>query len=278
MDKLFRSLPPFKGKQRLARVLLRNAIKNRRNLEITGKYGCGYIIPNVMESVGFEIFINGAYEPEIQELIIKLLPLNGCFFDLGANIGSIVVPVAKRRPDVKAIAVEAAPWVFAYLEKNILINELKNVQLVNNALFDEDDKELDFFSPEGDFAKGSLSPVFTKEGVKVKSKKVDTIAKDLKIEKIDLIKIDVEGFEYFVFKGGENLLKSDEAPILVFEFVDWGEKQARGLEPGSAQRLLLEMGYTLYEIRDNKLLKRDTIFTSGYYNMVASKKEIPYSF
>ena len=238
------------------------------------KYNCTYLLPNIQENVGFDIFINGAYEPEIQDLICKLLPANGCLLDLGANIGSIIAPVALRRPDIFAVGVEAAPWIFTYLEKNISKNDLKNVRLINKALFDQDDIELDFFSPHDKFGKGSLSPVFTQEGIKIKTKKVDTLIKDLQIEKADLIKIDVEGFEYFVFKGAENLLKRPDAPVIIFEFVDWAEESAMGLKAGSAQRLLMEMGYSLYEIHGSQLIKIETQKEHGGTNFVASKHVI----
>ncbi len=271
---LFRKFPPFKGKERLARLLMAGTIKKSTDVEVSGRHGCTYLLPNIIENVGFDIFINGDYEPPIQDLIFRLLPQNGCFLDLGANIGSILVPAAVRRPDVQAVGVEAAPWIFAYLNKNIEKNKLSNVRVVNKALFDEDDRELDFFSPHDKYGKGSLSPVFTSEGVKVKTIKVDTLVKNLGIGKVDLIKIDVEGFEYFVFKGAEALLKSAAAPLIIFEFVDWAEKRAMDLEPGAAQRLLVENGYTLYEIRDHALVKMDTVFTSGSYNLLASRQQV----
>lgn len=274
LDALFRKLPPFKGKERLARLLLAGAIKNKTDVEIAGRYGSTYLLPNIIENVGFDIFINGDYEPPIQDLIYRLLPKNGCFLDLGANIGSIIVPTAIRRPDVQAVGVEAAPWIFTYLSNNIERNKLSNVKVINRALFDEDDKELDFFSPHDKFGKGSLSPVFTSQGVKVKTIKVDTLLNNLGIEKVDLIKIDVEGFEYFVFKGAELLLKSAAAPLIIFEFVDWAEKQAMNLDPGAAQRLLVENGYILYEIRGHSLKKMDGVLTSGSYNLLASRQPI----
>lgn len=274
MDKFLRALPPFKGKERLARLLLTGAVKNKTDVQVMGKYNCIYLLPNILENVGFDIFINGEYEPGIQELIYKLLPIKGCFLDLGANIGSIVVPAAKRRPDIQAVAVEAAPWIFTYLQKNISINGLENVKAVSYALFDSDDKELSFFSPRDKFGKGSLSPVFTQQEVKVKSKRLDTLVQELDLKKVDLIKIDVEGFEYYVFKGAEKLLKTLDAPIIIFEFVDWAEKQAKGLAPGSAQRLLMEMGYLLYQVHGSEITKIETCLTSGASNLIASKKEL----
>lgn len=121
---------------------------------MTGKYGCKYLLPNIIENIGFDIFINGQYEPEVHSLLLRLIPKNGSFLDLGANIGSIIVPLCKQREDIVAVGVEAAPWIFKYLQENIFRNDLKNVRLVNNALFNEDDRDLDFFSPADTFGEG----------------------------------------------------------------------------------------------------------------------------
>jgi FkbM family methyltransferase len=271
IDKFFRKLPLFKGKERLARFFFKNRIQYERNITVKGKYRCQYILPNIGENVGFEIYINGQYESNIQDLLVKLIPKNGVFLDLGANIGSILIPVCKRRPDIKAVAIEAAPWLFSYLERNVEINKLANSKLLSFALFDRDNCEMDFFSPEDKFGKGSLSPVFTASGVKVNTKKIDTVLAEMQLVGVDVIKIDVEGFEYFVFKGAEKLLQQIHAPIIVFEFVDWAEKRAMGLEPGTAQQYLVDNGYQLYAIKGGKVEKIEKPFVSGACNLIASK-------
>lgn len=274
MDSLFRQLPAFKGKARLARWLMAKNVNSKKDVAVTGKYGVQYVLPNIIESIGFDVFINGEYEPGIQDLICKLLPKNGSFLDLGGNIGAIVLPVAKRRPDIRAFSVEAAPWIFQYLDANLKRNKLDNVRLINNALFDKDDIDLDFFSPHDKYGKGSLAAVFTSDAVKVRSKKIDTLVAELGLERVDIIKIDIEGFEYFAFRGAEKLLQGPAAPRIIFEFVDWAEARANGLQPGAAQQLLMEMGYLLYEIRDDKLIKCGRFFTEGSFNIIASKTEL----
>jgi hypothetical protein len=82
----------------------------------------------------------------------------------------------------------------------------------------------------------------------------------------------VEGFEYFVFKGGSDLLQSPGAPHIIFEFVDWAEKAAMGLQPGAAQKLLLEAGYQLFVLEGDKPVKMESIIESGACNIFASKK------
>ncbi len=170
------------------------------------------------------------------------------------------------------IAVEASPCIFTYLSKNVSANALKNVRLINKALFDKDDEERDFYSPDIKYGKGSLLPVFSKNPIKVMTKKVNSIVRDYSFQKVDTIKIDVEGFEYFVFCGADELLGKEDAPDIVFEFVDWAESQAMGLLPGAAQELLLKKGYRLYRLEKDALLKLDEPLKVGASNLFASKK------
>ncbi|MBV4357853.1 FkbM family methyltransferase [Pinibacter aurantiacus] len=269
---LLRSLSNFKGKNRLVKTLYKKTIETATDIRIKGKYNCEYLVPNLKEIIGFSIFADGVYEPETIQLINKLLPQNGCFLDLGANIGAISTPVSAMRPDVKIVSVEAAPWIYAYLKNNIETNGLKNVHIVNKALFDKDDIEIDFYAPEVQFGKGSMAPVFTQNAVKVQAIKVDTLVRQFNIDKVDVIKIDVEGFESFVFNGATELLNRPVAPDIIFEFVDWAENSVPGIKVGAAQEVLLKAGYKLHRIDGDKLTELKEIQTAGSGNMLATKK------
>lgn len=268
------NLPNFKGKRRLVKFLYGKRIDAAEEITIAGKLNCKYLVPNLQENVGLDIFVNGVYEEETIDLLRTTIPNGGIYLDLGANIGAILVPLCKTRPDIQALAVEAAPWIYKYLDHNVSLNQLKNVQLINNALFHEDDKELNFFSPRDKYGKGSLAPVFSSEPTKVITKRVDTLVSQYNLQKVDVIKIDVEGFEHFVFRGAQNLLSNTSAPDIIFEFVDWAEEQAMGLAPGAAQQLLKEMGYRLYKMEGNKLIELKDILRKGACNLLASKKNI----
>jgi FkbM family methyltransferase len=269
-----RKLPEFKGKHFLSRIFFKKEITDVTDIWVNGKYNCHYLLPNLKEHVAFEIFINGIHEYDTHNFLLSRLPANGVFLDLGANIGAITIPLCKRRPDVKAIGVEAAPWIFNYLKQNIEKNGLdKNVSLYNYALFDEDKKLMPFFSPKEKFGTGSLSAVFTDTPVEVESIRVDTILKKAGINKVDLIKIDIEGYEYYAFKGAEALLTAPDAPDIFFEFIDWTEDLAKGIEKGSAQTILKEWGYHLYKIEDNKTVPLPKIITEGGLMIYATKNK-----
>ncbi|MEP6749375.1 MAG: FkbM family methyltransferase [Bacteroidota bacterium] len=273
MAALFRQLPDFKGKQRLAKYLLKADIQQAKDLQVTGKSGINYLLPNLVENVGFNIFINGINEPETCRLLNSIIPQNGFFIDIGANIGSITVPVCKSRPDIKALAIEAAPWIYAYLQRNVQDNQINNVKLINCAAYDQDGLQKDFFSPHDKYGKGSLASVFTDQAVKVQTRTIDALLKEMNITKVDAIKADIEGFEYFAFKGAKELLSRKDAPMIFFEFVDWAETRAQNLEAGAAQRLLIEYGYSLYLVdNNNKRNKIDGHLTTGASNILAVKE------
>lgn len=273
MYTLFSKLPSFKGKGRLFNLLALNEVKGLRNFDFKGKLDCVYHLPNALESVARGILINGIYEKEIHDILKQLIPKNGVFLDIGANIGAISIPLKKARPDISMVCIEAAPQVYYYLRKNIDSNGLHDIKAFNNAVYNEDDLTLQFFSPAEQFGKGSLSPVFTQEGVSVSTVKIDTLLGNLGINKVDTIKVDVEGYEYFVFSGAEQLLKAADAPDIIFEFGDWTEENAKGVEIGDAQRVLKSYGYKLYLVeKEISKVPLTQVLTKGSAMLFATKK------
>jgi FkbM family methyltransferase len=273
LESILRGIPDFKGKRRMAKYLFQNRIRKGKDLMIIGKGDCLYKLPNLSDSLALDIFVNGIYEEETHEFLLTRIETNGLFLDLGANIGSITIPLCKKREDISCVAVEAAPWIFNYLNFNIEINGLKDrVQTVNKAITDQEGGQLPFYSPVEKFGKGSLSPLFTEEAIMVDRVTIDTLLRKFHPGKsVSMIKIDIEGFEYFAFQGGKKLLQSQHAPDIILEFVFWAEEQA-DVEKGAAQRLLQEWGYNLFLMEGNKLIPLEAPLIEGGGLIFASKK------
>jgi len=97
LDRLLRKLPDFRGNRRVSKDLLGSKILQKTDLTVKGKFGCTYILRNIQETIGFEIYINGIYEQETIDFILsRLTGTDGVFLDIGANIGAITIPVCKR--------------------------------------------------------------------------------------------------------------------------------------------------------------------------------------
>jgi FkbM family methyltransferase len=273
LDALFRKLPAFKGKRRLARLLLRGKIRNSKDLVMNGRFGVKYKLPNLIENVAFDIFVMGIYEPEYIQFLTSILPPNAVMLDLGANIGSICIPVAKMRPDIKVVAVEASANVFKYLKDNVELNNCKNVSLENYALSLADNEQVAFYSPEEKFGKGSMSAVYTDKAEYATTITLDTLVAKYGFKKVDVIKIDVEGYEATVFKGGKKLLSSPDAPVILFEYAHWAESLARDTRPGDSQKELLQSGYSIYDLSDpRRPVLLDKPLGEGTFMMMADKK------
>jgi FkbM family methyltransferase len=275
LENIFRTLPDFKGKRRLGRWLFRNKINTASNIEVVVPSGILYQLPNLKEALAYDIFINGIYEQGTHEFLLQSLPVSGLFLDLGANIGSISIPLLKKRPDLQCIAVEAAPWIFDILENNVQRNSLTGqMRLFNRALWDTADVELPFYSPEDKFGTGSLSPVFTRKSVPVRSITIDDLIEICGVKRVDVIKIDIEGYEYFAFLGARKLLERSDAPDILFEMVDWAQQLA-GVNAAAEQEVLRGFGYNIF-CWDATLKKwvQSPNQTTGFHMLLASKKSI----
>lgn len=249
MYKFLQKIPNFKGKMRLSGLLFKNK-KEVRTFFLPNKIK--FTVPNLIENVSFELFINGIYEEKYLNLITDNIPLNGTFIDVGANVGAISVLLAKRRPDIKIHAFEASPNVFKYLLKNKEQNGLLNLNVYNLAIHVKDDLELPFYSPLDLNGKGSFSPVFTNEAEMVKTLSLDTFFINNLIFP-NFIKIDVEGFEALIFESMDIYLSSKNVCPILFEFVDWAEKSAK-YEIGAAQACLLKKKFILKDLETGLIL------------------------
>ncbi len=270
LSKFYRKFPDFKGKQRLGRMLFKKQIETEIDLVVKGKYDINYLLPNIKENIGYEIFINGIYEKETVDFICSKLTFGSIYIDIGANIGSIVIPVSKKMGNIHGLCIEASPTVYGYLEKNMLANQIENIKIINIAISDTDNKLVSFYSPSGQFGKGHMSGIIKEESINVETIKLDSLLQNYQIANPDFIKIDIEGFEYFAFKGAQSVLFQEKAPDILFEFEDWAESRA-GLKPGSAQSFLLNSGYKLYKLEKNQLSLINSPLEKGSFMIYASK-------
>lgn len=174
----------------LTRFQIKHKLFNRKNAKVNEyffKYKFSAYDYSTIEFLFNEVFISNEYyfEPSTQEPFI---------IDCGANIGMSILYFKKLFPGSKIIAFEANPYAFKLLEENMKVNEIKNVELHNIALFDKE-TEISFFI--GENIGTLLGSIKAERGgsneLKIKAQKLSNYLKN--IERVDLIKMDVEGAE-----------------------------------------------------------------------------------
>jgi FkbM family methyltransferase len=209
-------------------------------------------LPSYAEPIAQHIFTFGAYESETRDYILRFLPQEGVFVDVGANIGALAIPIANARPRASILCIEADPNIYSLLQRNVARNGCTGIRTVSCVAGANDGELIPFYlAPDEKFGMGSVGPQFGVAPLMLKQRRLDCLLDDYGMHRIDVVKIDVEGFELDVLRGGERLLGSPQPPVIVFEFADWAEARIVGQTPGGAQDLLLNYGYRLFHLEPN---------------------------
>jgi FkbM family methyltransferase len=236
------------GKIRLGRMLLR-PFRSQAPAVLKDRAGCIYVMPSYAEPTALHTFTFGAYEQNTQEVILNFLPETGTFIDVGANIGTLAIPIANARPWASVICIEADLNIHRFLQENLNRNGCERVQVVSCVAGATDGQLVAFYrAPDDKFGMGSLGPQFCNVPIMLQQQSLDNMLTRMDIYQVDVIKIDVEGAEVGVLHGAQRLLASERPPTVVFEFADWAEARIAGQQPGDAQELLLASGYRLFRL------------------------------
>ncbi|HXZ80687.1 MAG TPA: FkbM family methyltransferase [Terriglobales bacterium] len=205
---------------------------------------------DVTTPVGRAIYIYGCWDYALTRLLDTLLEPGMCFFDVGANVGYFSLLAARRCSRV--FAFDPAPAIYRQLCSNVALNPGLNIHPFDLALSDQSGP-VDFWVANGAEQNGnsSLQRCDNSVQISVQASTLDAFVAEHRIPKIDVMKIDVEGAEDAVFRGGGDALASS-APDIVFEAL-----------PGShAGDLLLPFGYRIYEFRHQRAYQARNLFAS----------------
>ncbi|MFH1457235.1 MAG: FkbM family methyltransferase [Patescibacteria group bacterium] len=164
------------------------------------------------------------FENETINMLIKYLRSGMNIIDIGANVGLYSIIAGKIiGTKGKIWAFEPSSDTIEKFKKNVILNKLENIKIEKCALGDEDDQMIELVLEQG-FGDGHryLNKDFKKnkniqEHEKIKVIKLDTYFKDREKEKIDLVKIDVEGSELHVLKGAHEIIKNNANIVIIFE-------------------------------------------------------------
>lgn len=206
-------------------------------------------------TIGWHVAFFGTYEPESREIFRAVLPAGGVAVDIGANVGWHTLLMARLVAEGgRVLAAEANPSVRRRLEEHLKLNRFAHVDVIPFAIA-EGEGTVEFYGPEAnavDSGDGHVvaSAVDGPRGtIRVETRSLDAIVAAKEIQRMDLIKIDVEGYEWPVFRGAEESIRRFR-PHIVFEFNE--EYASRG---GGTPQLLDEFfqrhRYKLYSIGRN---------------------------
>lgn len=141
---------------------------------------------------------------EKDEVVLRgLLRRGDVFVDVGANVGVLSLVASKFVGDSgRVFSIEPHPRTVRYLEGNVELNAARNITVVHAAVGDrEGAAEISSLRSDDQNRIGET-------GVSVPLRTLDSILPEMRIR---LLKIDTEGFELFVLRGAERVLRATDA-------------------------------------------------------------------
>lgn len=213
--------------------------------------------------IGKHILLHGGFERQTIKTAMELLNGGGTFVDVGANFGLFSV-ILSEDPSVRCCAIEPDHDNFALLMRNLALNNRRNVSAINCAVSDAPGLLAMRQLFEGN--RGTVRPVVSgpvaaeNEGTRwVGALSLDAILDTLEVDRIDCLKIDVEGYEFEVLKNIDWASKRRPRAIIC-EYMKCPDPYF-GKDHFDVFRLLTEAGYEPFDVTGAPLhdVHRDTM-------------------
>ena len=176
------------------------------------------------EGIDLSVWLLGAFEPRTLNQIAPYLKKAKTVVDVGANIGTFTLPAAALLDDQSVVfSVEPTEYAHGKLLRNIALNPqlAGKIHVRQEFLCSEEVTQV----PTEIYSSWELSSAEQKNPIHLgilkkttgaKANTLDALARELGLSKIDLIKIDVDGYELDVLKGATRVLRESK-PVLLIE-------------------------------------------------------------
>jgi FkbM family methyltransferase len=218
------------------------------------------VIPQKVKIDGADLFLNpndpvlssavafGVYEPYEQCLFREVCKPGFTVIDLGANVGLYSVIAAKAGVS-QVVSIEPDPESISFLQKTAVENRLSNILPISAACGNRSGM-VDLYQCEDNKADSRLYDLTgTRAKIQVEMVRLDDLLDRLKISHVDLIKMDIQGFEALALQGMHKTIQRSPKIKLLCEFWPWGI-QATGVSPQSFLDDLVSLGFTFQLINE----------------------------
>ncbi|MBD1903541.1 FkbM family methyltransferase [Trichocoleus sp. DQ-A3] len=238
-----RCLPKVRGAGVIANVVKKIYNRKSRNIVITDIFDFKMEV-NPKECVdGGILFYPQLYDYKEIAFIKQNLPANSCFLDVGAHIGFYSLLASRLVGEKgKVVAIEADPYTYNKLLKNIWLNNTKNIQPLNVGISDQQEILKLGLNLTGN--RGGNGFLFANSNsIDIQCYPLHEVLSQQGIKQIEGAKFDIEGFEFRVLTKFFAAAACELYPkFIIIEYnPDWIEKAG-----GNAIELLQSKGYKIY--------------------------------
>jgi FkbM family methyltransferase len=246
-------MPGFSPLSRLTRYAQRGLIRNHDiashflpDRYAAYRFAGGRIFLNIKESPMMLMRAFGLYEPQKMEIVSKLLKSGSTFIDVGGNKGDFALLAARKAGESgKVLCIEPEPNNCLWIRRSVELNGYRNVTLFELALSDTNGEANLYLGQKSGFhtllgdLQGQHPGVIT-----VRTTTLDYLLSQLHLERVDMIKIDVEGAELQVLKGAQRTLCQNPSVILLMDL-----HPMLGVNSAEVSSFLLGLGFSIYRMK-----------------------------
>ncbi len=201
-----------------------------------------------------------SYESEMQ-IIPKIISNPKTIIDIGANYGTYSFFLSKLYPQAKIFAFEPATGSYNILKKIIRRFNLNNVIPIKKGLGSkEETKEIItpmHYTIIAYIGNKNMQKNKEDDSEEIEITTLDNFVKKNKIQRIDFIKCDVEGFELSVFKGAKKTLRKFK-PVVFVEIEERHTKKYK-INPQDVLDFFKNIGYKSYSVKKDKIERADKV-------------------
>jgi FkbM family methyltransferase len=214
-------------------------------------------------------YIYFGYKDADYDSIIESISKSKTIFDIGANIGTTSLFFASLNPKAKIYSFEPHPSSFKRAAENVSLNSFTNIELLNTGLGEK--KEIVKLYEVNEHNPGMNRIIAEEKNLPFKTIEIDSLDNICKVKgitQVDLIKLDVEGFEYSVLKGAKEIILNSK-PLLFIELDDNYLKENNSTSK-EVITLLISYGYSnIYRADNLAPINSETSFSNCHYNIIA---------
>jgi FkbM family methyltransferase len=221
-----RDFPLRQGKMRIVDALWRKTAGADAHREATTRFG-GLRMPcDLSQPLQRQYYFFGTYFLEDHILAAWCAAARGAevVFDVGANAGIYSLAAVSAAPSAKVHAFEPTPEIAARLRRTVELNRLASVTVHEKAVCDRDG--LGVLRRCGEDVGGNegmnyvVADLGDADGERVATVRLDTVCMALQADRIDLLKLDIQGAEAAALEGAQELLAAGRVDWIFME-LNW---------------------------------------------------------
>ena len=244
---LFEKLPRMLRRHRLMKSWMR--LTGEDPLQLVRIRGDAHGYADLSDGFLRLIVIEGDYEKDFFRIADALLQGGGEFLDVGANHGLLSFGLARKLDQqVRFHLFEPNPKLLESIEKSVKLYPSMRAEVNAAAVCDEDGTILFQVRKE----QTEVSHITQSGGTPVRSIRLDTYFRNKSLDRVDLMKLDIEGYELTALRGAELALKNRSIRAIYFEYFE--KLLVRVAPPAKLIEFLDSFAYEVCFCRDCDLI------------------------